>query len=150
MFSRIGEGLVVQFSLDQAKQALDLAEGTDTAHLLRHGVEAIRSHGHYQQEYLKLIYDLLNKQFASAIDESIRLTSHPETSYSFDTKDRKHNLILAAATTSVIFMVPFVGNISYSLQPGWNQLDLPDETICYLASGSDTYFLYRCTNDLMV
>lgn len=144
-FSRIGEGLVISLSAEHAKQALDLAEGTDTAHLVRHGIEKIREDSHYQKEYLKLIYELLDRELASDIDEVIMLRPTPNF-WRMNTKGRKYTMLLVASSLSLVCDVPFVGSVSLTLQVGWNTLNLPDETGLALASGSDTPVLYRCTN----
>jgi hypothetical protein len=144
-FSRIGEGLVISLSAEHAKQALDLAEGTDTAHLVRHGIEKIREDSHYQKEYLKLIYELLETEFASDIDETIVLRASPNY-WRMDTKSRKHSYLLVASSFNLTCDVPFVGSVDLTLQEGWNRLDFPSQTGLALASGSDTPVLYRCSN----
>jgi len=144
-FSRIGEGLVISLSAEHAKQALDLAEGTDTAHLVRHGIEKIREDSHYQKEYLRLIYELLEKELASDIDEVIMLRQTPNF-WRMNAKGRKYTMLLVASSLSLVCDVPFVGQVNLTLQVGWNVLNLPDGTGLALSSGNDTPVLYRCTN----
>lgn len=147
--TRLGEGLVISLSADTIKKMSDQTENTDTAHLVRHGVEEIRKHNHYQQHYLRMLYELLSKEYAPAIDEIIVLHATPNTQ-TLSQKERKHNLIMVSASTNVLITVSGVGTITYTLQPGWNQLDLPEDSQVALASGSDQTVLYRCTNTLMV
>jgi hypothetical protein len=147
--ARLGEGVVVQLSSEKVRELIDLSESTDTAHIVRHGVEEIRKHGHFQQEYLRMLYDLLSKEYAAPLDEIIVLQATPNF-LELSAKDRKHNLIMVASATNVLITVAGVGTISYTLQPGWNQLDLPDDSQIALASGQNQTMLYRCTNTLMV
>lgn len=147
--ARMGEGIVVSLSADKMRELVNMTEGTDTAHIVRHGVEKIREDSHYQKHYLQMLYELLSKEYAPAIDEIIVLSATPNY-LELSAKDRKHNLIMVSASTSILINVAGVGTISYTLQPGWNQLDLPDDSQIALASGSGQTVLYRCTNTLMV
>jgi hypothetical protein len=147
--ARMGEGIVVSLSAEKVRELIDLSEQTDTAHLVRHGIEKIREHSHYQQEYLKMLFDLLSKEYAPDLDNIIVLKVTPNQ-YTVDTKGRRYNLILAASTLSVDITVSGVGTYTVALAAGWNALNVPtDAQICISTGGSDTPVLFRCTNTLM-
>lgn len=147
--ARLGEGMVVQLSADTIKQVVGQSEQTDTAHIIRHNIEELRKHNHYQKEYLKMLYELLSKECAAPIDEIVMLHLAPAY-YQVDTKGLRYNLILAAATLSIDITVAGVGTYTVSLAAGWNSIDAPDDAqITVSASGSDTSVLFRRTNTLM-
>lgn len=147
--ARLGEGVVVQLSSEKVRELIDLSESTDTAHIVRHGVEEIRKHGHYQQEYLKILTDLFTKEFAPSLDEIVVFHVSPNY-YTVDTKGRHYNLVLAAATASLEVDVTGVGIYTVALAAGWNVLNVPDDTRLAIASGgNDTPLLFRRTNVLM-
>lgn len=147
--ARLGEGVVVQLSSEKVRELIDLSESTDTAHIVRHGVEEIRKHGHYQQEFLKLLYDLFSKEFAPDQDSIIVLKVTPNQ-FTVDTKGRRYNLILVANTLSIDITVSGVGTYTVALAAGWNAINAPnDAQICISTGGTDTPVLFRCTNTLM-
>lgn len=81
------------------------------------------------------------------ITQTITLQAEP-VRYRLSTQGRTYNALLSSVNAvQVTANVPGLGPLQFTPSIGWTELDLPDGTELYLASGTTPQsFILRCTN----
>jgi hypothetical protein len=140
---KLGESVAIALTSETisrlVREAMQTAEVQETLFHLN----CIREDSHYQKEYLKKLYD---EAPVHKIDTVLVVQEQPVWN-KLELKGRRHNLLLVTNATNVIFNILGVGQMAYTLQPGWTQLDLPDGTEIATATGvGNVNMIYRLTD----
>jgi hypothetical protein len=68
--------------------------------------------------------------------ELLSLSAYPQQ-FPVHSRGRRHTqLFSGSGSVSIQLEIPNLGTITYALNAGWNQLDMPDDTLLSLAPGA--------------
>lgn len=95
---------------------------------------------------LKTITDHIADTKLPPLDETLQVSIAPWF-VTLSRKKRRYSMIfLPNATTQLTFNLPQLGNMNFTPPIGWTELNFPEGTQMFLASGNPTSLIYRCTN----
>lgn len=104
-------------------------------------------------DFLEHLADI-NKNLAKIEQNTRALIAAPEkyiisiptsSSATIRTHGKPYNMMFCAAAVALTFTIPGIGSTQLSLQPGWNIVNMPDQTSVSQASGAtsalNVYFM---------